>query len=418
MSPADCAKRSIDATIKDDVGQGMYKPSCIVELPHGAVAGGHLLIRWPRVDQYNGSSKRGKKSKAIASPKLEKNDSSLARSSPSSESSSTVSAQLKGKKHVIQRSSEGNSLIVRITLPPKLPVSRKKMGSPYFIKVFAPWLAKSAPSNSSNTRQLPSIGIDGHGSCNSNLNLKRNQTKKKSEGNIVNRTMSRVGRQYQVSKTEIPSSDTWEKERVSRPQQTEVASESTLGNDIFEYKQIWSKSKAENAASQGEYLDKYINSFQPFQRAHGMMMLHESNYIVSEAEKKNESDATPHDNSLLEGAPLSQTERVALINAIDKHDKQWSKIAKDVGTTPCRCLIYYYSRYKWGDERERYLGKKSEWELSGHSDDCDICGDGGELIICDGCPRAYHVDCLKLAGIPEGEWFCPHCQAVSGSGNK
>lgn len=75
-------------------------------------------------------------------------------------------------------------------------------------------------------------------------------------------------------------------------------------------------------------------------------------------------------------------------------------------------------------------------------DHCVECGDGGELVLCDGCPGAYHAgelyldkslparlvhpvacrgsyiatdlvtsgaDCLLLDEIPEGDWFCPSC---------
>ena len=42
---------------------------------------------------------------------------------------------------------------------------------------------------------------------------------------------------------------------------------------------------------------------------------------------------------------------------------------------------------------------------------CYICGDGGNLILCDGsCERAYHMECLNLKSIPDDEeWFCPYC---------
>ncbi|XP_061151689.1 autoimmune regulator [Syngnathus typhle] len=53
-----------------------------------------------------------------------------------------------------------------------------------------------------------------------------------------------------------------------------------------------------------------------------------------------------------------------------------------------------------------------------HNDDeCAVCKDGGELICCDGCPRAFHLTCLDppLASVPSGSWCCKDC---SGTGHQ
>uniref|UniRef100_A0A670ZLN2 PHD-type domain-containing protein n=1 Tax=Pseudonaja textilis TaxID=8673 RepID=A0A670ZLN2_PSETE len=46
-----------------------------------------------------------------------------------------------------------------------------------------------------------------------------------------------------------------------------------------------------------------------------------------------------------------------------------------------------------------------------HQDYCEVCQQGGEIILCDSCPRAYHLVCLdpELDKIPNGEWLCPRC---------
>lgn len=47
--------------------------------------------------------------------------------------------------------------------------------------------------------------------------------------------------------------------------------------------------------------------------------------------------------------------------------------------------------------------------FEGHEDDCFVCGDGGELIMCDrySCCKCYHLKCLTLPDMPKGKWDCP-----------
>jgi hypothetical protein len=47
---------------------------------------------------------------------------------------------------------------------------------------------------------------------------------------------------------------------------------------------------------------------------------------------------------------------------------------------------------------------------TGDSDDmCSICGNGGDLLLCAGCPQAFHTACLKFQSMPEGTWYCSSC---------
>ncbi|CAL0321349.1 unnamed protein product [Lupinus luteus] len=55
----------------------------------------------------------------------------------------------------------------------------------------------------------------------------------------------------------------------------------------------------------------------------------------------------------------------------------------------------------------------------GDSDDmCAICGDGGDLILCNGCPRAFHAACLGLECAPESCWHCLNCRDNVGNGRE
>ncbi|XP_025415393.1 chromodomain-helicase-DNA-binding protein Mi-2 homolog isoform X3 [Sipha flava] len=56
------------------------------------------------------------------------------------------------------------------------------------------------------------------------------------------------------------------------------------------------------------------------------------------------------------------------------------------------------------------------YEQTDHQDYCEVCQQGGEIILCDTCPRAYHLVCLdpELEDTPEGKWSCPHCESEGG----
>ncbi|KAH7432122.1 hypothetical protein KP509_07G009300 [Ceratopteris richardii] len=52
---------------------------------------------------------------------------------------------------------------------------------------------------------------------------------------------------------------------------------------------------------------------------------------------------------------------------------------------------------------------KQLWEDD--SDDfCEICGEGGQLMLCDSCPSAFHPSCLNFEAVPDGDWHCSRCQ--------
>jgi hypothetical protein len=49
-----------------------------------------------------------------------------------------------------------------------------------------------------------------------------------------------------------------------------------------------------------------------------------------------------------------------------------------------------------------------------HDDDCYICYDGGELVCCDYCSKAFHPQCHipPLTAIPGDDWACCECKAT------
>ncbi|KAI3984479.1 hypothetical protein MKX01_000142 [Papaver californicum] len=45
-----------------------------------------------------------------------------------------------------------------------------------------------------------------------------------------------------------------------------------------------------------------------------------------------------------------------------------------------------------------------------NDDICSVCQYGGELVLCDRCPSSFHLNCLGIKDLPDGNWFCPSCQ--------
>ncbi|XP_058890197.1 autoimmune regulator [Acipenser ruthenus] len=61
--------------------------------------------------------------------------------------------------------------------------------------------------------------------------------------------------------------------------------------------------------------------------------------------------------------------------------------------------------------RQKGVPSARTTEVLKNDDECAVCKDGGELICCDGCPKAFHLYCLvpPLTVIPSGTWRCQSC---------
>ncbi|KAJ8551934.1 hypothetical protein K7X08_028377 [Anisodus acutangulus] len=56
------------------------------------------------------------------------------------------------------------------------------------------------------------------------------------------------------------------------------------------------------------------------------------------------------------------------------------------------------------------LSKERRSAAEENDDLCSICADGGDLLCCDNCPRAFHTECVSLPSIPTGTWYCKYCE--------
>ena len=71
------------------------------------------------------------------------------------------------------------------------------------------------------------------------------------------------------------------------------------------------------------------------------------------------------------------------------------------------------AKIKVGNKNKKKSKKRKNFaeDEAAHNDYCEVCQQGGEIILCDTCPRAYHLVCLEpeLEEAPQGKWSCPSC---------
>jgi hypothetical protein len=92
-------------------------------------------------------------------------------------------------------------------------------------------------------------------------------------------------------------------------------------------------------------------------------------------------------------------------------------VARSMGCGNNVSYAYYLGKFKKSDDYRllKSICEEERLEKLAASDQgldaCGICGDGGSLLICDGCEGEYHMTCLRppLVNVPEGAWFCDSC---------
>lgn len=327
--------------------------SCIVELPLGTKAGDVITICWPTLEQSKHYDAKDTHD-GVKRRRLNNNNGTY------------LPSPFKRNDTL----SDKDELLLKITIPQNISTKRSKV---QYITVHAPWLATNqAASTTLDSRQLRAIGIESSTGS-------RRSRRKRGEGSVTKQSCP-IGNLHQVSVKSIPMAGTWEKQE---------------GSAVVECEQVWDSARGVTACSDDERIDQYMDSLQPFQKAQFIQTLHQSNYDFDIAKQRMdrktmqvEVDVGPthksettwqkcdKPNVTLEGTPFTETEREIFNNAISAHQKQFTIIAKTVDTTVNRCLIHYYSRFKSGEDKGRYLELKKIWE---QSDECEICGDGGEI---------------------------------------
>ncbi|KAK4396424.1 Increased DNA methylation 1 [Sesamum angolense] len=171
------------------------------------------------------------------------------------------------------------------------------------------------------------------------------------------------------------------------------------------------------------------------------------------------SNAASHTKSLKSGSPSGSEQSKSSLK-ITKKDQRMHKLVFENGALPDGTEVAYYSNGKklrdgykmgsgiichccskmvspsqfeahagWASRRKPYmyiytsngvslhefaisLLKGRKYSSKDNDDLCTICADGGKLVLCDGCPRAFHKECASLSSIPRGKWYCTYCQNI------
>uniref|UniRef100_A0A7S2LR92 PHD-type domain-containing protein n=1 Tax=Leptocylindrus danicus TaxID=163516 RepID=A0A7S2LR92_9STRA len=173
------------------------------------------------------------------------------------------------------------------------------------------------------------------------------------------------------------------------------------------YEKVWDSKLAETSK---EDAYGFLESLPGNKKEMGMRALHKLDYHTRDAET--------FTNDLMSWYRKEWTrkEKEKFNITIWNTRKNFREITKATGRSYSDCLVYYLSVYKKTHdyqqlkklrvaEREKF---KAEY---GVDETCEVCDEGGQLIVCEICERGYHLKCLNppLSSIPAGAWFCPRC---------
>ncbi|GAX16617.1 autoimmune regulator [Fistulifera solaris] len=175
-----------------------------------------------------------------------------------------------------------------------------------------------------------------------------------------------------------------------------------LGTD-----QIWDSQRA--AALLAHELEQYLNQSDDFNiRMVLLEALHCANYDLERATRMFYRIFAQRPGLSVEFSQAESKKFDTLCrNSVIGQGKNFREAARLMNRPMETVLVQYY---KWkGRNRAAYNLLKNKRRRE--PDQCCFCKDGGLLIVCNSCCRAFHLLCLQppLKGVPDGDWYCTLC---------
>lgn len=170
--------------------------------------------------------------------------------------------------------------------------------------------------------------------------------------------------------------------------------------------QLWDPQKAAAAEARGENIDGFLSqSVDLTSKMVLMEALHRSDYSV---DKATDEFIKLYRLKKEASTQLNLDEVFESVGLLENGTKDFYAIAEQVGRSVASVLVQYY-QWKGRNVDGSYDRCKKRW--NNESDWCHVCQDGGQMIVCEHCHKAFHLHCLDppLKRVPRGDWYCEFC---------
>jgi len=245
---------------------------------------------------------------------------------------------------------------------------------------------------------LPFIRRTGSPSASAATRAQRSREKLEMRKNEDEVNEIRVGDDYQAFVEDRPSYE---------PSRDSSNRKDIGGGAVMLYDPIL----ADAARERGEAIDTFLARGVDFNvKMLLMQALHTSGYRVESAvqEFNRLYRENPYFSVSLNESQQAHFDKLCRSGLIGRQ-KDFRAAAEKMGVRKETIMVNYY-RWK-SEEKSMRLYKEMKDERNEDSHNCEVCDDGGMLIVCENCHKAYHLECLvpPLATFPKDDWYCKRC---------